>query len=199
MALPAIFDPIVNAPKPQKIVLGVVGLVIIAGAAYFLILSPLEIQVGQLRTQNESLQRELVQSRAIAAEIGRYRREVAELEVKINILKDKLPTEREMPAFYRSMSDAGIQAGLGVSLFQPRDGVIKDYYVEIPITVSAEGSYHQIGEFLERIARLPRVASLRDMKLSGQKKPGNPVRADLTLVTYTYRPVGSPPAPKATK
>jgi len=104
-----------------------------------------------------------------------------------------------MPAFYRSMSDAGIQAGLGVSLFQPRDGVTKDYVVEIPITVNAEGSYHQLGEFLERVARLPRVASLRDMKLSAQKKPGNPVRADLTLVTYMYRPVGSPPAPKSTK
>jgi type IV pilus assembly protein PilO len=196
MALPAIFDPIVNAPKPQKIVLGVIGLVIILAAPYFLILSALGDQVAQLRTQNEALQQELIQSRAIAAEITRYRREVVELEAKINILKEKLPTEREMPAFYRSMSDAGIQAGLGVSLFQPRDGVTKDYVVEIPITVNAEGSYHQLGEFLERVARLPRVASLRDMKLSAQKRPGSPVRADLTLLTYMYRPVGSPPAPK---
>ena len=196
MALPPIFDPIVNAPKPQKIALGVVGLVVIGAAAYFLLLSQLGVEVDQLRTQNESLQQELVQSRAIAAQIVRFRREVAELEAKIDILKDKLPTEREMPTFYRSMSDAGIQAGLGVSLFQPRDGVTKDYVVEIPITVNAEGSYHQLGEFLERVARLPRVASLRDMKLSAQKRPGNPVRADLTLVTYVYRPVGSPPAPK---
>src|SRR2546422_4391352 len=93
MPLPAIFDPIVNAPKPQKIVLGVVGLGIIIGAAYFLMLSPLQIQVDQLRAQNESLQRELVQSRAIAAEIDRYRREVVELEVKINVLKDKRSEE----------------------------------------------------------------------------------------------------------
>src|SRR2546428_10759473 len=121
MPLPGIFDPIATAPKPRKMVLGVVGLGIIIGGAYFLMLSPLPIQVDQLRAQNESLQRELVQSRAIAAEIDRYRREVVELEVKINILKDKLPTEREMPAFYRSISDAGIQAGPRVSVFQPRD------------------------------------------------------------------------------
>ena len=199
MPLPPIFDPIVNAPKPQKIALGVVGLAIIGAAANFLVLSPLGAEVAQLRAQNEALQRELIQSRAIAADLPRIRLEVAQLEVKINVLKDKLPTEREMPAFYRSMSDAGTQAGLGVSLFQPRDGVTKDYVVEIPITVNAEGSYHQLGEFLERVARLPRVASLRDMKLGGQKKPGSPVRAELTLVTYTYRPVGSPPAPKSTK
>src|SRR5256712_11123763 len=112
-------------------------------------LSPLQIQVDQLRAQNESLQRELVQSRAIAAEIDRYRREVVELEVKINVLKDKLPTEREMPAFYRSISDAGIQAGPRVSVFQPRDGVTKDYVVELPVPANPEGSYHQLGEVLE--------------------------------------------------
>lgn len=197
MALPAFFDPIVNAPKPQKIVLGVLGVVTIVAAAYFLVLSPLQLKVAHLRTQNESLQRELAQSRAIAADLARFRREVAELEAKVNTLKDKLPTDREMPTFYRSMSDAGIQAGLGVSLFQPRDGVTKDYYVEVPITVNAEGSYHQFGDFLERVARLPRVVSVREMKLSAQNKPRNPMRADITLVTYTYRPVGSPPAPKA--
>ena len=49
MALPAIFDPIVNAPKPQKIVLGVFGLAIIVAASYFLLLSPLETKVSQLR------------------------------------------------------------------------------------------------------------------------------------------------------
>lgn len=197
MALPAFFDPIVNAPKPQKIVLGVMGVVTIVAAAYFLLLSPLQLKVAHLRTQNESLQRELAQSRAIAADLARFRREVAELEAKVSTLKDKLPTDREMPTFYRSMSDAGIQAGLGVSLFQPREGVTKDYYVEVPITVNAEGSYHQFGDFLERVARLPRVVSVREMKLSAQNKPRNPMRADITLVTYTYRPVGSPPAPKA--
>ena len=199
MALPPIFDPIVNAPKPQKIALGVMGLAIIGAGAYFLVLSPLSTAVAQLRAQNDALQGELIQSRAIAADLPRLRLEVAQLEVKINVLKDKLPTEREMPTFYRSMSDAGTQAGLGVSLFQPREGVTKDFVVEIPIVVSAEGSYHQLGEFLERVARLPRVASVKDMKLSAQKKSGGAVRADITLLTYMYRPVGSPPPPRATR
>lgn len=197
MALPAFFDPIVNAPKPQKIVLGVMGLAIIGAAAYFLLLSPLEAKVAQLRTQEASLQRELVQNRAIVAELARFRREVLELEARINLLKDRLPTDREIPTLYRALSDAGIQAGLGVALFQPREAQIKDYYAEIPILINAEGSYHKIGEFFERVAKLDRVVTVRDMKLSAGARLGNPVRADLTLMTYQYRPVGSPkPAPK---
>ncbi|MEK7714051.1 MAG: type 4a pilus biogenesis protein PilO [candidate division NC10 bacterium] len=197
MALPAFFDPIVNAPKPQKIVLGVVGLAIIGAAAYFLLLSPLETKVAQLRTQAASLEREVVQNRAIVADLARFRREVLELEARIGALKERLPIEREMPALYRTLSDAGTQAGLAVSLFQPRDAQIKDYYAEIPIVINADASYHRIGEFFERVARLARVVTVKDIKLSAGGRPANPVRAELTLATYQYRPVGSPkPGPQ---
>src|SRR5207245_1328436 len=97
MVLPPIFDPIVNAPKPQKIVLGVLGLATIVAAAYFLVLSPLEIKVDQLRTQNESLQRELAQARRIAADLVRFRVGVAALDSKVKALRATLPTERGMP------------------------------------------------------------------------------------------------------
>src|SRR2546429_5443217 len=197
MALPPLFDPIVNAPKPQKIVLGVFGLVIIGAASYFLLLSPLDTKLAQLRAQNASLGDEVVKARALVADLARTRREMAELEVKVAILKDRLPSERELPTLYRSLHDAGTQAGLGVALFQPREGQVKDYYVEIPIAVNAEASYHQLGEFLERLARLPRVVTLREMRLASTNRPGRAVRAELTLATYQYRPVGSPKPPGA--
>jgi len=199
MALPPLFDPIVNAPKPQKIVLGIFGLVIIGAASYFLLLSPLDTKLAQLRAQNASLGDEVVKDRALVADLARTRREMAELEVKVAILKDRLPSERELPTLYRSLHDAGTQAGLGVALFQPREGQVKDYYVEIPIAVNAEASYHQLGEFLERLARLPRVVTLREMRLASTNRPGRAVRAELTLATYQYRPVGSPKPPVAPK
>jgi type IV pilus assembly protein PilO len=173
MALPAFLDPIVNAPKPQKIVLGVFGLVVICAASYFLLLSPLDARLVQLRAQNASLGEEVVKSRAMVADLARTRREMAELEARIAILKDRLPTERELPTLYRSLNDAGSQA-------------------EIPIAVNAEGSYHQLGEFLERLARLPRVVTLREMRLASTNRSGRAVRAELTLATYQYRPVGAP-------
>ena len=197
MALPAIFDSVVNAPKPQKIVAGAFGLAVIGAAAYFLLLSPLEGRVSALRAQSASIDRELAQSRAMVADLVRFRREAAELEGQLAALKDRLPGEREMPTFYRTLSDAGIQAGLAISLFQPRVASIRDYYSEIPISVTAEGTYHQLGEFFERLAKLPRVVNVNDLKLSGLRAGRSPMRAELTLMTYQYRPVGSPPAPKA--
>jgi type IV pilus assembly protein PilO len=197
MALPAFFDPIVNAPRWQKVALGLVGLAIISAGGYFLLLSPLEVRVNTLRAQHASLFRELVEARGAAADVARFRRETAELERRLEIMKDRLPTEKEMPPLFRTLTDAAFQAGLLVSLFQPREGKVHDYYVQIPITVMAEGGYHQLGEFFERVATLPRVVTVEELKVTGLTKAKRPMRADLTLATFTYRPLGSPPAPKA--
>jgi hypothetical protein len=64
------------------------------------------------------------------------------------------------------------------------------------------------------VARLPRVVNIGDLKIIGLAQPkaagqdpkaaappltasSGPIRGELVLATYMYRPVGSPPAPKA--
>jgi len=203
MALPAFFDPIANAPRPQKLIFGVIGLAIIGAAAWFLLLSPLTTRVEALNAANDKVQTELLQARAIAANVARFRKEIAILEKTLLALTDRLPNERETPPLYRSVTDAAYHAGLAVSLFQPREAQIKDYYAEIPIAFTAEGNYHQFGSFFERVARLPRVVNVGDLKISHVPPPrdakvaapAGPVRAELMLATYMYRPVGPPPPP----
>ena len=108
----------------------------------------------------------------------------------------KLPTDREMPPLYRTVSDLAFQAGLAVMLFQPRDAQVRDYYAQIPITITAEGGYHELATFFDRLSALPRVVNVDTWKVTGIARSRQPMRADLTLATYQYRPVGAPPAPK---
>ena len=207
MAMPTFFAPIANAPRPQKIVFGVMGLAIIGAASWFLLLSPLGVRVEGLRTQHAAIQKDLMQARAIAADVARFRREIAALEKTLAALTARLPNERETPPLYRAVSDAAYQAGLSVTLFQPKEAQVRDYYAEIPIAFTAEGNYHQFGSFLERVARLSRVVNVGDLRVIGvstsrevktsSAPAGGPVRGELVLATYMYRPVGSPPAPKA--
>ena len=204
MALPAF---LVNAPRWQKLVLGVIGLAALGGAGYFFALAPLQSRVAALRVQRESSQQEMTRTRALAADLARLRRESAELEREIEVAKERLPSEREMPSLYRTLSDAAVQAGLAVALFQPRTPVVRDFYSEIPISLVAEGGYHEVGDLFGRVAALPRTTTIGEFKLTGAaaepsrpvaaaKRPQHSLRAELTLLTYVYRPVGSPPAPK---
>lgn len=196
MELPAFFDPIVNLPQSAKAGIGAALLVAIVAAPWWFVIAPAQERIAKLDTQLKQVQTEVAQQRGILAQLAKFRQQVAELEQKLNLLTERLPTEREMPPLYRTLTDLAFQAGLGVMLFQPRDPRVRDYYAEIPIGVTAEGGYHDLAVFFDRIAGLPRVVTVGDWKVTGLGRTKAPMRTELTLATYQYRPVGSPPAPK---
>lgn len=187
MALPAPLQSFVDGPKLPKVVLGVFGLVALAVASYFFLIAPIQERIAALVQRKTQVTTEVTQARAQVAEIERFRRELAELEKKLVLLQDRLPSEKETPTLYRALSSAAEQSGLGVSLFQPREARAKDVVNEIPITLAAEGSYHQVAKFFERVAALPRVVTVNDFKLSGLGKARNSMKVDLTLATYMYK------------
>ncbi len=201
MAMPPFLQSFVDGPKLPKIILGVVGLIGIVAGGWFVLLSPVQLEIATLEGRRQQLTTELAQARSQVAELQRFRREVADLQAKLDVLKAKLPTEKETPGLYRAVSEAAQAAGLGVALFQPRDAKPRDYVAEIPISITAEGGYHQLGQFFERVAGLERVVKVGEMKLTGLTKARSVLRAELTLATYMYRdgPAPKPGAPAAPK
>src|SRR5918995_5829871 len=187
MALPAPLQNFVDGPKLPKVVLGVVGLVALVAASYFFLLAPVQERIAVLVERKAKVSADVAKARAQVAEIERFRRELVELEKRLALLQDRLPSEKETPTLYRALSSAAEQSGLGVSLFQPREARAKDVVNEIPIILAAEGSYHQVAKFFERVAALPRVVTVNDFKLSGLGKARNSMRVDLTLATYMYK------------
>ncbi|HEU5197186.1 MAG TPA: type 4a pilus biogenesis protein PilO [Methylomirabilota bacterium] len=196
MALPAALQNFADGPKLPKIVLGLLGLVALLAGGYFLLLSPVQVRVDALVVKQKQAQDEVNKVRAQVAEIERFKREIAELEKRLALLKDRLPSDKETPTLYRAVSSAAEQSGLGVSLFQPKAAVPKDVVSEIPITISAQGSYHQLAKFFERVAGLPRVVNVNDFKMTGLGKSKDSMKADLTLATYMYRTAPPPPPAK---
>lgn len=192
----AFLGPLATATKTQKLITAAVGLALLAVAGYAALIAPMRTRVAELEIRLAALQRELTQTRKAVLDLARYRRETAEMERRLETIKRKLPEEREIPPLYRALYDAAFKIGLAVSLFQPRDQRIQDYYVEVPIALTAEGSYHQLGKFFETVAEFPRVVTVGDLKMTGLGRSTSPLRAEMTLATYVYRPVGSPPAPK---
>lgn len=196
MALPAPLQNFIDGPKLPKVILGLLGLIAIVAGGYFVLLSPVQVRIDALVVKRTQTQDEVNKVRAQVAEIERYKREVGELEKRLALLKDRLPSEKETPTLYRAVSTAAEQAGLGVALFQPKAAVPKDVVSEIPITISAQGSYHQLAKFFEQVAGLPRVVNVNDFKMTGLGKSKDSMKADLTLATYMYRSAPPPPPAK---
>jgi type IV pilus assembly protein PilO len=195
----ALLDPITNAPRSQKLIAGVFGLVVVAVLGYFLFIAPKIAERDSVRQQGDSVRTEVLRARADEANLRPFRAQAEELRKRLQAAKERLPSEKEMPKLYRHLTDLAFQSGLHVALFIPKPPEDREDVAEVPITMSCEGSYHQLGAFFARVSRLPRIVDLGDFRLTGIERPTGTLRADLTLETFIFRPEGaaSPAKPRA--
>ena len=188
-------DPIVNAPRPQKMIFGAMVLVIAGALGYFFLISGSRAERDALLEENEVRRAEVIKAKADEANLRPFRAQAEALRKRLDLAKERLPSEREIPQVYRQVSDLATQSGLGVSLFQPKPAEDRDVLSEVPIAVTGESTYHQLGAFLERVGKMPRIVSLGDFRLVGIDRPTGTILAEMTLATYTFRPEGAPPPP----
>jgi type IV pilus assembly protein PilO len=188
-------DPLINAPRPQKLIFGAMLLVIVGALGYFFLISGARAERDTLLEENEVRRAEVLKARADEANLRPFRARAEVLRKQLDLAKERLPSEREIPQVYRQVSDLATQSGLGVSLFQPRPAEDRDVLSEVPISVTAECTYHQLGAFLERVGKMPRIVSLGEFRLIGIDRPTGTLRAEMTLATYTFKAEGAPPPP----
>jgi type IV pilus assembly protein PilO len=186
-------DPIVNAPPQQKLILGTLGLVIIGALGYFLLISGARTERDALFQENEVRRAEVLKAKADEANLRPFRAMAEALRKRLDAAKERLPQEREIPQVYRQVSDLALRAGLGVSLFQPKPPEDREVLTEVPIAVTAEGTYHQMGAFFQHVSEMPRIVSLGEFRMIGIDRGPGTLRAEMTLATYTFRPEGAPP------
>ena len=189
-------DPLINAPRQQKLIFGVMLLVIVGALGYFFLISGSRADRDALLEENDVRRAEVLKAKADEANLRPFRAKAEAQRKELDLAKEKLPSEREIPAVYRQVSDLATQSGLGVSLFQPKPAEDRDVLSEVPIAVTAECTYHQLGAFLERVGKMPRIVSLGEFRLIGIDRPTGTVRAEMTLATYTFKAEGAPPPPK---
>ena len=178
----------------RKLAIALTAFGLVSAAATLLVLVPVRARTVALEARLTVLEPEMVQARDAVRDLFRHRRERVQQAQRLEAIGRKLPIGREIPRLYRNTYEAAFATGLAVTLFQPRDPRWLDYYAEIPISITAEGTYHQLGKFFERLAAFPRIVTVSGFKMSRLDRPGASIRADVTLTTYVYRPA-SPAAP----
>ena len=137
------------------------------------------LEEAELRADFEKKQRR-------AANLDRYRAQLAEIERVFGAMLRQLPATAEIPDLLADISQAGRNAGLQEERFQPLEEVRREFYAERPIKIRLQGDYHQFGAFVSEIAALPRIATLHDIHIR-PANPGEPSDLLLDITAKTYR------------
>ncbi|MFZ6654248.1 type 4a pilus biogenesis protein PilO [Undibacterium sp. TJN19] len=99
-------------------------------------------------------------------------------------MEKQLPSQAEMAALLADINQAATGRGLQFDSFIPGTVVVKDYYAELPISIKIFGSYHDLGQFVSDIAKLPRIVTLNNLGISTVKEGG--LALEVTAKTFRY-------------
>lgn len=169
---------------------------------YFLSFSPKSQQIAGLEANVAQLQQELNDIKAKAAKLDEQKALMAEVEAKFKEAAVVIPDTKEIPSLLSSISSEGSGAGLDITSFVPGSEVAKEFYAEIPVTLSVTGTYHNVGYFLDTISKLPRIVNAPKVSLGGPRLLDGQmfIDAKLDMVTYKFiEPTNAPTGTQATK
>lgn len=185
-----------DASSVQQLGLAGFGLVVLGVGCSVLVLVPAHTSRVALDSRLAALQREIGEARTQVGELARHRQAKVEYEQRLGLMATRLSGTQEIPPLYETLQEAAAQTGLALALFRPREPRVENYYTAIPIVVTAQGTYHRLGRFLARIADLPRLVTIEELKITAIERPQISLRAEMLLTAYVYRPVGRAyPAP----
>jgi type IV pilus assembly protein PilO len=176
----------------------VIALLLCGGFYYFWYSAALETQKTQ-EAKLADLQKQIRALEATANKLPEFQREVQALEARLETLKRILPPEKEMPDLMRRVQYLAAQSSLSIRKFNPAAPSQKEFYQEVPVALDLEGTYHNLGAFLDRVSRMSRLVNVGNVKIKAQSKPTitNTVAASAVATTYVYQ--DAPPVEQKTK
>jgi Tfp pilus assembly protein PilO len=178
----------------------VVAVVAVLALYYFVFYEPLNEERGNEETRKTTLQQEF---RTAEGNLRRYNTDVAELaraRQRAQQLQTVLPNDPDIPGFMRSVNALSEASGLQLSLIQPVEERVEQYYARIPVQLEVRGSYLALARFFHSVSQLPRVINMENIKLSDPREDAvsHEMRLKATVLATTFRGVTrAPGAPGA--
>jgi len=194
-------NPLTKLPLAGQ--LGVAALVaaLICGGFYYFWYSDALAQQKTKEARLAELQKDIRALEATANKLPEFQREVQALEARLETLKRILPPEKETPELMRRLQYLAAQSSLQIRKFNPGPVAQQEFYQEVPFNLDVEGTYHNLGAFLDRISRMSRLVNIGNVKVKAQSKPtiNNTIAASAVATTYVYQDAPPPGAAGAGK
>ncbi|MBM4306592.1 MAG: pilus assembly protein PilO [Deltaproteobacteria bacterium] len=184
-------DSILKLPTSKKVLILIGILCVITGIFVYVFFIPWQSDMKLLKTQLDKLMKEATQGKMIARDLDKFKTQVKELRGELDKALTQLPNEKEIPDILKSISRLGKESNLEFTLFKPKPEEPQQFYARVPIDLVMVGSYHNIGQFFDRIGKLSRIINVIDFNMTRAKEVKGResdviIRTSSLITTYRF-------------
>ena len=196
-------DQLKNLKPEHKLLLAILGLGLVAGLYYFLVIIDIDEQLAGISGRLKQLETEKNKYKDYKGtlEVERLKERYAQVLRQIEENKKVLPEEQRLAEFIHSLETDAEEAGVTILSYEPGQGDGMEFYDELPVDMEIRGTYVQLVRFLKLMAEpKKRLANVRDLQFAADRKRrsggsksvtpfGAAVVKSETMVTASFRVV----------
>jgi type IV pilus assembly protein PilO len=148
---------------------------------------PTADSIEQREAQLAVVRTDITRGLATARRLPEFRRQVTTLEAQLDRLRPVLPDEKDVADLLRRLQAMATQSALTIRGFAPQAVATKQMYAEWPIGLQIDGTYNDLGSFLERVSKFPRIINVTGIHIRTKAAAGlssATISADCTATTF---------------
>lgn len=150
-------------------------------AAYFLVFVPQNTAIDAANAEIEHKLEILEQLQSETARTDDLARANEEIQARIAEIEARLPTDKEVDAIVRQVTDLAIASGLTPPAIKSGKPIEAAMYMEQPLEMKTSGNFAGLYSFLQRLERLPRITRIPDFDL----RRATAEQGEIVDVTFT--------------
>lgn len=188
---------------PWKVQLGVfVALAAsAAGAFYYFLDMPAQARLATQRSELATIQTRIDRGLATARQLPEFQARVAELKRQVDSLRPILPEEKDAAELLRRVNTLARESNLTIRSFKPQAITTRELHAEWPISLELEGTYHNLGTFLDRVSKVERIINVGSLSIQAKQdqRPSSTIAVTCTATTFVLvepAPAAPPAAAK---
>ena len=157
-----------------------------AGVFWNFYASPTRAAIDERKQELVKNRAEVDKALATARRLPQFREDVAKLQGDLERLRAVLPEEKDVADLLRRIQGMATQSNLTIRGFTPQPVATKQMHAEWPIGLQLEGTYHDLGGFLERVSKFPRIINVNGIKIKARddQAGGITMAAECTATTF---------------
>lgn len=153
-------------------------------SSYWLVFRPQNSEISQARREIDHKRTMLDKLRQATARNEDLQRANEEVGRSIKSIEARLPTNKEIDAVVRQVSQLAVEAGLEPPAIESDKPIPAALYMEQPLKMTLTGAFTGYYDFLIKLEQLSRITRIPDMKVTRIPDVDGNMKAVFTLSIY---------------
>jgi type IV pilus assembly protein PilO len=156
---------------------------------WYLYVSDAQADIQGRETRLRSMRADIARGVATARQLPEFEAQVIELEHRLDSLRAVLPEEKDVADILRRVQGLATQSNLTIQRFTPQAPRQQNMYAELPFRLTAEGTYHNLGMFFDRVSKFPRIINIGEISVKARQnqEPNVTIVAELVATTFVLQ------------